>query len=415
MRYIEPGHRDHDWLTAIDLFAGAGGMTWGLQQVGYDVAVGVEVDDAAAYTYQIGMPGHAYRYDLSDVDADAMPRDAPVNPGKQFPDDLDLLAGGFPCQPWSQAGGETAIDPDDERVGLAYATVAWVDALDPRAIVLENVGELERDHRDVLGELLDGLRDAGDGYHLQVVTLDAADYGVPQHRERMFVLGTRADVAPPDQWEPSRTHGPRDQQRLTGAGHEPYVTAREALDEGPQPLPDPLPRQPLADDPVHVSTEEMLPNPPVNGAHRIDPHSTSAAIEREGGEEVVWMPTNHHATDHDRSTRERMAGFPHGYSGSSVTKRRLDPDDPAPTVTVSSGTPAVHYQGAIPPVDDASDDAIERVRRLTVREAARLQTFPDSLCFAGTKREQFAQVGNAVPPLLAAALGDHFRTAVLSQ
>ena len=103
-----------------------------------------------------------------------------------------------------------------------------------------------------------------------------------------------------------------------------------------------------------------------------------------------------------------MAEYPHGYVGSSTTDRRLHPDRPAPTVTISEGTPPVHYDGRTP----TNDKPVELVRRLTVREAARLQGFEDHWCFAETKAERFAQVGNAVPPPLAAHVAAHLRDAI---
>ena len=107
-----------------------------------------------------------------------------------------------------------------------------------------------------------------------------------------------------------------------------------------------------------------------------------------------------------------MADFPLGYSGSSTTKRRLDPVKPAPTMTVSDGTPPVHYVWRSPSTPDAP---LADVRRLTVRECARLQTFPDHWCFAGTKAERFRQVCNAVPVRLAEHVTGHLREVVFEK
>jgi DNA (cytosine-5)-methyltransferase 1 len=125
----------------------------------------------------------------------------------------------------------------------------------------------------------------------------------------------------------------------------------------------------------------------------------------------VWIPPNHVGTDHEEQTRRQMANWPHGFCGSSVTERRLAPDEPAPTVTVSNGTPPVHYQGPTPPLPDDVD--VSPVRRLTVREVARLQSFPDWYTFTGTKSDQYRQVGNAVPPLLVDQIARHLRETVL--
>ncbi len=108
------------------------------------------------------------------------------------------------------------------------------------------------------------------------------------------------------------------------------------------------------------------------------------------------MPPNHVAPDHRPETREKYAEWELGCCKNETT-RRLHPDRPAPTMTVSQGTPPLHYIGAAP----GNDEPVEEVRRLTVREVARLQRFPDWFCFPGTKQHQFQQVGNAVPPHLA--------------
>lgn len=121
------------------------------------------------------------------------------------------------------------------------------------------------------------------------------------------------------------------------------------------------------------------------------------------------MPTNHVAQDHSDGHRKKMAEYPLGQSGPPTTARRLHPDEPAPTMTDSSGTPPVHYRGAAP----GKEGTVSDVRRLTVRECARIQTFLDSYTFGGTKAEQYRMVNNSVPPALAYHIGHHLRTEVL--
>lgn len=399
-----------EYPTAIDLCAGCGAASFGLQNVGYNVRAAFEIDPAARYTYQVHVGDHddmaVLGHDVTDVRPELIE------------DDIRLVFTGPPCQPFSEAAGE--IVTDDERQFVAFAIPEWVAALQPEAAIIENVGGLERNHPDAHGKILDDLEDAG--YQVETASLLAADYRVPQTRERVFIIAVRNDRAPPTKWEPPtvRSDDP-DQLTFDQFGTNPeegpkgYRTAGEALGDLPQPLPPMRPK----DDPVHsVSPYDE---------NRVRPHSCGEWLSREeyhgdfdalgpdfraGGAQAgkaMLMPPNHVESNHRVSTREKYAQWVLGYCGDSTTDRRLHPDEPAPTMTVSNGTPPVHYVGAAPGVDAPVED----VRRLTVREVARLQTFPDHWCFAGLRAEQFRQAANAVPPLLASHVGDHIRTEVL--
>lgn len=386
--------------TAVDLYCASGGMTYGLQIAGFDVRAAWEVRPAERYTYHTNhcqgdnLPLGLYG-DATDVD-----------PSK-VPDDLTLLAGGPSCQGYSSAG---KVDPDDPRNEHAFSMVEWAEACSPQLVLIENVVGMVEHQQALHSALVDELEAAGPGYTAKTLTLNSADYGVPQRRERVFIVGIRDGLPIPDQWTPPTTHRD-DQQKLTefGSGKtlQGYATVRDAFEDGGDgPLPRPLDPASPADDPVHATIDELVAyRDDPNDQHAVDPHSFPKFVERDG--DKVWMPTNHVAADHQRETREKMAEWEHGYCGSSVTDRRLDPNEPAPTMSVSNGTPPVHYRGRSPENPDAS---VEAVRRLTVREVARIQTFPDVHTFAGTKADQFRQAGNAVPPLLAAHVADHFRT-----
>ncbi|SIS06267.1 DNA cytosine methyltransferase [Natronorubrum daqingense] len=391
-----------DAPSAVDLYAGCGGMTFGLFLAGFHVRAAWEIRAPERYTYHVQ---HCQGNDLAQY-GDA----TNVDPSK-VPDDLSVLAGGPSCQGWSAAGG--TVDPDDPRNEHAFSMVRWADACEPQLVLVENVVGMTELHGPLHSALVDELEEAGPGYEVRTLELNAADYGVPQRRKRVFIVGVRDGLPTPGTWTPPATH--RDGQRqllefsngrtLTG-----YTTAREAFDNGGDgPLPRPLESQSPADDPVHATIDDLVAyrDDPTD-RHRVDPHSVSEFIERDGAE--VWMPPNHVEIDHDRETRAGMAEWPLGFCGSSTTDRRLHPDEPAPTMTVSQGTPPVHFSGRSPADPHGSIDA---VRRLTVREVARLQTFPDSYAFAGTKTEQYRQAGNAVPPLVAATVATHLREQVL--
>jgi len=388
-----------DAPTAIDLFSGPGGTTEGLFRAGIRVVASWELQPAERYTYHVrhSEPNNVAQHgDATSVD--------PSN----APDDLDVVAGSPPCQGLSSGGGE--IDPDDPRNELAFVPGEWARETRPRLVLLENVVGLQELHGPIHDAVVEDLADAG--YDVETVRLDAAAYGVPQARERVFIVAVRCDQPRPPVWQPpivASDGGTRDAPVAAAAfgpdGLAGHRTAHDAL----QDLPDPLPSRTPEADAVHASIDEMLAyRDDHNDVHRVDPHSTNEPVERGG--ETVFVPANHVATNHQRSTRERMAAMPYGHSGSSVTKRRLDPGAPAPTITVSNGTPPVHYQGQAP---SRPDRPLERVRRLTVREVARLQTFDDAYTFAGTKKSQYRQVGNAVPPLLVWQLAAHYRDTVL--
>ena len=388
-----------DAPTAIDLFSGPGGNTEGLLRAGINVVAAWETAAAERYTYHVrhSEPNYIAQHgDASDVD-----------PSK-VPDDLDVVFGSPPCQGLSAAGGE--VDPEDPRNELAFAPGKWVRATRPRLVILENVVGLQDLHGPIHEAVVADLADAG--YDVETVKLNAAAYGIPQTRERVFIVGVRADQPRPGTWQPPIVvaDGGGTAAQVSASAYGPdgmagYRTAKEALEDLPRPLPSATPEG----DNVHASIDEMLAyRDDHNDVHRVDPHSTNKPVERDG--ETVFVPPNHVATAHQRSTRERMAEMPLGHSGSSVTKRRLDPNEPAPTITISNGSPPVHYQGQSP---SHPDRPLEQVRRLTVREVARLQTFDDAYTFAGTKQEQYRQVGNAVPPLLTWHLAGHYRETVL--
>lgn len=400
--------------TAIDLCSGCGAASYGLQSVGYNVRAAFEIDASASFTYHVQIGQHddmaVYDHDITDVRPEMVTN---IDGG----DDLDLVFAGPPCQPFSEGQGE--ILEEDDRMFVAFAVPEWVDALQPKAAIIENVGGLKDNHPKAHGRLLDALEDAG--YQLSTIVLNAADYRVPQRRNRVFIIAVRNDIAPPAVWVPPavRTDDPN-QTRLTtfrssNGSLRGYRTSGEALGG----LPRPLSAQKPADDPVHLVSPY--------DANRVTPHSCGEflPIEEVGGSiddvgpefraggalagKAVLMPPNHVESAHTDEYRAKKSSLPLGFPGQPATDRRLHPDEAAPTMTVSNGTAPFHFGGKAP----GNNKPVELVRRLTVREVARLQTFEDHWCFAGTRGEQFRQAGNAVPPLLAEHLGEFLRREVL--
>jgi len=166
---------------------------------------------------------------------------------------------------FSSSGGSIEDDPRNQ---LAFCVPEWADAVAPKVVVVENVVGLQDLHGPTHSALVDVLADAGDGYTVATVRLDAADYNVPQARERVFLVAVREDCPTPDQWEPPVVTAPAPTRTLTGTSLPEYDTAGDALDE----LPAPIASAPPADDPVHETIEAVQPGAGEWGRHRRPSH-----------------------------------------------------------------------------------------------------------------------------------------------
>lgn len=382
--------------TAIDLFAGAGGFTLGAQRAGFLIRSAVESNVDAFNTYA----GNA------DIHGSAVRRDIrTINP-KHASEQVTAVFGGPPCQPYSTAKGGEQFKGEYEDTLLAV-TADWIEELSPTVFAIENVDGLIDNHSSVKRAFLQSLRESG--YHVSPVKVNAANYGVPQYRNRVFILGVDDSIPKPDDWVPYAPFSPSSGQTTFSNLSAPvnqHRTCRDALGDLPEPLPSSTPFE----DPVHHTAVDndnyVLPFSEAMSVKVTDDGRVVSTQTRGVTGETVEMPPNHVSKAHTRDTREKYAQWPHGYCGGRTTDRRLHPDEPSPTITVSEGTPPVHYQGKTP----NDEEPVSQVRRLTVREVARLQSFPDDWVFAGTKTSQYRQVGNAVPPKLAEHICNHLIT-----
>lgn len=318
--------------TCVDLFAGAGGLSRGLEDAGFEPVWAVERDEAACATYRHVFPSvELFDQDIAEADFKSLRG-------------VDLVAGGPPCQPFSVAGNLRI--QDDPRDCIPHFIRA-VREIQPRAFVMENVaGLLGPRARDYFDSVLADLRSLG--YIVEFDLLNAASYGVPQFRRRVFVVGMKTGSA---FRFPSPTHGP-------GALN-PYATARDAIRSA-------RPDEPNRAKVTYARNPVMRPQPydgmMVNGGGRpinlIEPSQTIPASA--GGNRT-------HIVD---ETGVLVAYHRHLMAG---------------------GTPR--------------SGEVEGVRRLTVAESASIQSFPDHHEFLGGQSARYRQVGNAVPPGLAAAVG----------
>ena len=344
--------------VAISLFSGAGGLDLGIEDAGYEVRVAVERDRDAAVTMEKNFPGLAspvIQADILDVPTSDILRAASLR-GSARP---DLLVGGPPCTPFSKSGfwlewKRAGLDPS---ASLLQAYTRVLREAQPRRFILENVYALTYQNTASRGAYERLLREIGEaGYHYRAQVLHAADYGVPQARPRLFVIGApKGDPVPA---HPAPTHGGAWERRTTGRADCPHVTAGEALDG-------------LVSDP---EPEEVLRGQYAHLLRDIPP----------GGNYLHYTAERGHP-DPLFKWRSRCWSF----------LLKLDPDRPSPTIQAQPG-PNVgpfHWEN----------------RRLRVPEIKRLFTFPDSFALAGTRSSVQAQLGNSVPPLLARCVAEAIR------
>ena len=351
--------------TAIDLFCGAGGLAEGFRQAGLCVLAGNDVDRFASETFMATHPEARF---LPGPIESISPRDL-LEAAFLEVGELDCLIGGPPCQAFSVYNHQRGLH--DKRSVLFREYLRIVAGLMPKWVVMENVtGITSAGNGQAVKAICSGLKKLG--YAIEVRTLRAEEYGVPQERRRIFFLGNRLGM--PIHW-PEPTHGP---------GLRPFVTVWDAIGDLP-----------------------CLRNgeaPEGHLGYRSAPRSEYQARLRGTSAEVA----NHAAPRLAGINVERMKHIPEGGSWRDIpyallppgmrrarrcdhTKRygRLRKDGLASTILTKCDP---HWGAFIHPEQD---------RTLTVREAARLQSFPDRFHFPGPRTEQYVQVGNAVPPLLA--------------
>lgn len=325
---------------AIDLFAGAGGLSIGLKMSGWDVRVAVEYEASAVETHRRNMPDVIHLCDdIRDIDF------------VEYAGKIDLVAGGPPCQPFSVSGKQLGkLDARD----MVPEFVRVVREVRPTAFLLENVQGLTLTRfMPYLQERINDLKNLGYEVHWQV--LNAADYGVPQNRRRLFVIG----VPPGTKFEfPKPTHGPNGEQR--------YRTVADAL--------------------AGCMTSDANRAKVVYAKNPILRRSAYAGMLLNG----KGRPLNMNAPSH---TIPATAG--------GNRTHILDPQGVL-----------LAYHKELLSGGLARQGEVVGCSRLTVSQSARLQTFPDWFEFVGRKNQQYAQIGNAVPPDLAATVGRALKEAL---
>lgn len=367
-------------LTSMDLFSGCGGLTKGFSMAGIRSIFASDIDENCEKTFTRNFPDVPFlckditqitKEEVDNLTGDATP---------------DIIIGGPPCQGFSLANKRRNKVADDPRNRLFYGFVKFINWYSPKLFVMENVkGLLSMKNGEVLNTILNELRNAGSfgGYDVAYKVLLASDYGVPQNRERVIIIGTRKDLeVAPSHPEPLHlTH---------------KVTVDEAISDLPQ---------------IEACQgEEVM-------AYPVAPQNEYQTLMRRNMEYV----TNHIAMHHTKRLIERFKAIMPGQSLVDVweTHGSVKRGAPGEKSDVKFGQNNQRLLGNLPAPTIAASFQSNFIhphlnRNFTAREGARLQSFPDDFIFEGMRTKmswekglsQYQQIGNAVPVLMAKAIGE---------
>jgi DNA (cytosine-5)-methyltransferase 1 len=357
-------------VAAVDLFSGAGGLALGLQAAGVEVRLGSDFWKPAANSYRANFPDHPFL----EVDARDL---GSAEVGPKIPASTPwVMAGGPPCQGFSSAGNRRSDDPRNTLVGV-YAELAA--QLLPDVVVFENVeGFLTAEGGRFVQALLDPLIEAG--YRVSLRKLNVANFGVPQLRKR--VVGIAALHRDPIDLDFTHRAFGAPGTSLVAHGLPQTLTLADALAGLPAPS-DSRPGEPSWHwkKPAKGLELERISN--------LKPGQTMRDLPEHLWHESYRRRANRRVSD--GTPTERRGGAPSGI-------RRLVADEPSKAITGAASREFIH------PTED---------RSLTLRECARLQTFPDGFQFVGNANDVATMIGNAIPPRFAHALAEAGRRTAL--
>ena len=373
-------------LTAVSLFSGAGGFCEGVRLAGWNVACAVESDAQACLTHAANFADVAlFKGDIVRFLQDEQP--GVPNLRELTARKIDMVYGGPPCQGFSQIGPRNLDDP---RNRLYEEFVRVVRLLRPRAFVMENVPNMvAMKNGHFRTRIIDAFQEAGYS-RTAILPVVASDFGVPQRRRRVFVFGIR------DRLPFNREFDEAVQMLVEQEKVDDTVTVREAISDLPKTVseddgPLPYPRKPGG----RYSDFQKLMR--LDWNHKL---LTSARKRKNLPEDALH---NHHTKGIQARRKKIIAAIQPGARGDSLPAalwngtrghkwRRLDPEKPSYTILAQMHRDLSEW---IHPTHD---------RWITVREAARLQSFHDGFVFHGSEWQQLKQVGNAVPPLMGLAI-----------
>lgn len=299
-------------MKIISLFSGAGGLDLGLILAGNQIIWANDIDKDAVATYTENIGSDIVCDDIKNIDTSAIP-------------DADVVVGGFPCQGFSQANRLRELDDDRNQLYKFFYHVIKIKQ--PLFFIAENVkGILTLEKGAAIKQIITDFEEAG--YITDIHLVNMADYGVPQTRQRVIIIGQRKNLASDMLFQfPTPTH--------TKNGDNPWITIKQAIGHFPDP-----------------DSENNVPN-----------HIYSA-----------YKVSYRNFTGH----------------------RKTDPDKPSPTILARG-----NGKGGVCAIPHYNEK-----RRLTVRESASIQTFPEDFHFIGSMNSCYRQIGNAVPVTFARKLGE---------
>lgn len=345
----------------LDLFCGAGGLSLGFDMADFDIIGGIDFDQEALDTHKTNFnDGFDFCGDIAALDDDFVL--------EKFSDSVDVIIGGPPCQGFSVANMQQKDIENDDRNKLFYQFIRFVRLLKPKAFVMENVPQiLTKDDGHVKKVMLDVMGDLG--YNVNTKVLIASDYGVPQRRRRAFFVGINKDL--------NKTFD------FDYIQKKPVVTVEEAISD------------------LYVfdkTTKQSTVNDEFDFEN--EPSSDFQKLMRKNSNNKVY---NHNIKYPKDIVQKRMEYVPEGGNWQDV------PEDMWDTVRNnrhSSAYRRLNSQDVSITIDTGHMNYFHpKYNRVpSVRESARIQSFPDDFIFTGKQGSQFRQVGNAVPPLLSNAI-----------
>lgn len=346
-------------LKVLDLFSGIGGMSLGFKQAGFEIVAANELDIEIAESYKKNHPEvKMYNTDITSLDSEIL---------EKYRGKINIVIGGPPCQGFSQKGSRNILE--DERNFLFKEFYRIVKFLEPEYFLMENVPNILTANNGSFKHDISKLFEKLD-YKLDSAVLNAADYGVPQYRKRAFILGSLN----------------KKKYLPLGIFNKDYTTIWDAIS-----------------DLSYLDSGQG----DFEQAYKYNSQNKYQKSLRTNSKKLF----NHITTNHSQIALDRLRLIPEGkgkevlppehltksiYSG---TWCRMIKNDPSVTITTRFDTPA-----------SGKFTHPYLHRAITVREAARIQSFPDEIIFYGTKMSQMKQVGNAVPPMLAYSIAKNILT-----
>ena len=343
-------------LTVIDLFSGCGGMSLGLEKAGYDIVYANDINDDALKTYKHNFPDVVVEHgDVTEIDPSEVSK-------KIKRKRVDVIVAGAPCQGFSTSGKR---NPDDPRSKLFLQIIKFLKVFRPKIFVMENVsGLLSMGKGNTMKTIMENFEK--NGYNITYKVLAADEFGIPQMRNRVFIVGSLKQISSEEIFPIPSKRKP--------------VSVKDA-----------------------ISDLAFLVLGDQSDAYRIKPMTPYQRKMRKGMKTLH----NHESAKHSEKIQKRFSKVPPGMDGRNALKKsdtlkrdyyRLHPNKTSRTITTLPED-LIHY---------------EENRIPTVREMARLQSFPDNFVFHGPRTTggkqrkfscpQYTQIGNAVPPILSESL-----------